>query len=94
MSAVTLEWRPWVRMTRWTFLWWGRMGGGAHSSGVVSLWIFMPGEEVIKSFVWAALRVLSLVCPKVIVYVVGAFAKIAWDAISMIHVRLKVSLCI
>jgi hypothetical protein len=64
------------------------MGGGAHSSGVVSLWILMPGEAVIKSFVWAALRVLSLVWPKVIVYVVGAFAKIAWDAISMIQVRL------
>lgn len=88
MSAVTLEWRPWVRMTRWTFLWWGRIGGGAHSSGVVSLWIVRPGEEVIKSFVWAALRVVSLVWPNVIVHVVGAFAKIAWDAISIIQVRL------
>jgi hypothetical protein len=64
------------------------MGGGAHNSGVVRRWILRPGEEVIMSFEWAALRVLSLVWPIVIVYVVEAFAKIACEAISIIQVRL------
>lgn len=64
------------------------MGGGAHNSGVVRRWIVRPGDEVMRSFVWAALRVLSLVRPIVIVYVVGAFAKMAWEAISIMKVRL------
>ena len=67
MSAVTFEWRPWVRMTRWTFLCCGRIGGWAHNSAVVNLSICSPGEEVIELFSCAALRVLSFVWPMVMV---------------------------
>jgi hypothetical protein len=77
-----------VRMTRWTFLCCGRMGGVAQRSGVVSFWMVRPGEAVMRSLSWAALRALSFVWPRVMVYVVGAWAKIACDVISMIHVRL------
>ena len=67
MSAVTLEWRPCVRTTRCTFLCPGRIGGVAQSSAVVSFWIVRPGDEVIRSFSLAALRVLSFVYPNVMV---------------------------
>lgn len=76
-------------MTRCTFLCSGRIAGAAQSSAVVSFWIVRPGDEVISSFSWAALRVPSFVWPMVMVYVVGALAKIACEATSMIQVRLQ-----
>src|ERR1700737_3635123 len=88
MSAVRLEWRPCVRITRCTFLWCGSIGGVAQRSWVVSFFIVRPGEDVMRSFPWAALRVSSRVWPRVIIYDVGAFAKMACEAISIIHVRL------
>lgn len=88
MSAVKFEWRPCVSMTRWRFLWRCEIVGGFHKSSVVRFWMVRPGVSWTGISVFASLRAAYFEFTRDIVYEIGALAKTACEAISIIHVRL------